>query len=159
MQFKKEAPWQSDVVLGFRDVAAEVEVDAPEEISEEEARFSIISKSRLNMDSSLTDAKRSELSHALPVLLILHSFTDQLGCFSDYHNDHDCEHNLVDIDLIGHDVVGRDRNQYAKDGESVVPSLSWRGLEAEQLMKQCTDSEKHWKEHRERYITAAKGSY
>lgn len=36
VQLKEKAPWKSDVVLDFCDIAAQVEVDAPEEVAEQE---------------------------------------------------------------------------------------------------------------------------
>lgn len=79
------------------------------------------------------------------MLLVLDPFADQPCRLSDHHDDHDCKHNLMYVDLISHDMISRDRNEYAKNSESVVSSLSWRGLEAEQLMEQCTNSEEHGK--------------
>ena len=77
------------------------------------------------------------------MLFVLDSFANQLPCLADDHDDHDPKNNLVYIDLVGHDVISRDRDQYAENSKRIVSSLSWRGFKAEQLMKQCTNSKEH----------------
>ena len=92
---------------------------------------------------SPTNTKRSQLSHTLLVFFVLDSFADQPSSLSYNHNNHDRKDDLVHVDLISHHVIGRDWDQDAKNGESVIPLLSWRGLEAQQLVEQCADSKKH----------------
>lgn len=107
--------------------------------------LSLVSEVVAKTRTFLTNAECSQLSHALLVLFVLDSFPNQLSCLSDHHDDHDGEHNLVHVNLVGHNMVGRDGNQHAENSEGVVPSLSWCCLEAEQLVKQRADSEEHRK--------------
>ena len=91
----------------------------------------------------LTNTERSQLTHPLLVLFVLDSFADQLPSLADDHDNHNPKNDLVYIDLVGHNVISRDRDQYTQNSKRIVSSLSWRGLKAEQLMKQCTNSKEH----------------
>lgn len=132
-------------MLDLGDIAAEVEVDAPEKIAEQEIRWSWSGRVNFNNKSELTDAKCGQLSHALPVLIVLHSLPDQLPRLSNHRDDHGGEHNLVNVDLVSYNVVSRDRDQHAEDGERVASALRWSGLKAEQLVEQRANSEEHGK--------------